>query len=998
MEQNDAQLIQQILQGDQDAFSPLIKKYQKGVHALVWRKIGDFHIAQEITQDAFLRAYQKLGTLKNHNQFPGWLYVIAANLSRDWLRKSRLPMESLDADDTNEVDKVSYSQYMVEKQEADADETRREVVKELLQKLPESERTVMTLHYLGEMTIKAVSEFLGVSQNTVKSRLSRARNRLKREEDVLQQNLGSFQLPDNMAENIMREVSRMPPIPTSVSKPVAPLALSAASAVLIFLLMGVGTQYLSRFQKSYSLDAVSEPTVEIIDAVFVLDSPAKPSIRTQAGSSDTPGKSPGAGQIPDESLFTTVPIDTSDVSTPRQQWVQTGGPQGGDVQNLFITSNGDFFARSGEALYRLTDDGQRWNLINSNTSFKGPWRMAEQNDILYVVSDTRVLTSTDKGKTWETLGTRPEGELIDILMTDEALYLGLADGVFRSVDAGKSWTSLKDGDLKNKKIRAITAIENTLFVGTDSGLYRLNSGGWKHLSVGEAKNIRALASDEHRLYAAVGEAVKNQNISLSFSMHAIEITTPLLYRSTDLGDSWQALDFIADTDSSSGMSLKINAQVNNSEAKVNIDTEIVASQENLIVLYSGRGYYSNDSGETWVTLDANASDIGDIFTLVSFNDNTFYKGGQFGIHRTTDAGKTWHQFSTGLVKTGVLNMVATHDVLYANMGRKLVTSSDSGETWTTVPGNFESLIGIVKSNNTVYVRGLEEMSVQLLHLSSENGRLTPVPGMPALKGPDYLDLMSKKIETDLLGAAGDKDKKDLEENNKLNSENIRLDTLTEDYSDIIDKSITQFLLGFFGSFAVSDTTYYMEYEQRLFKWEPGMAEWSDTGLIDEGEINYSYETSDDLSAFHFKFAVLGEVIYVGKRDGHLFQSFDKGQTWNDVTTDLPSPVTSFNAIVFAGSTVYVATDKGVTYSNDGTSWHATSDPEGTPLVIKKLAVDGTTVYGTNEQRVYQSKENSGVWKQVTPEIPVPVTSLAVGGSVLYVGTRDSGVLRFALDE
>ena len=64
MEQNDAQLIQRILQGDQEAFSPLVKKHQKGVHALVWRKIGDFHIAQEITQDAFLTAYKKTRNLE----------------------------------------------------------------------------------------------------------------------------------------------------------------------------------------------------------------------------------------------------------------------------------------------------------------------------------------------------------------------------------------------------------------------------------------------------------------------------------------------------------------------------------------------------------------------------------------------------------------------------------------------------------------------------------------------------------------------------------------------------------------------------------------------------------------------------------------------------------------------------------------------------------------------------------------------------------------------
>ena len=319
MQQSDAQLIQQVLQGNQEAFSPLVKKYQKGVHALAWRKVGDFHIAQELTQDAFLKAYRQLRTLKDHNAFSGWLYVIVARECLDWLRKNRIPMESLDTADSNEVDKVSYSQYVAEKQEAEADETRREVVKELLKKLPESERTVMTLHYLGEMTIKAISEFLGVSQNTVKSRLSRARNRLRKEEDVIQQNLGSFQLPDNLADNIMQEVSRIAPVPPAVSKPVAPLAISAASAVLIFLMMGVGTQYLSRFQKPYNLSATSEPTVEIIEAVFVVDSPAKPAVRSQAGSSAIPGKSPGAGQKPDDSLCATLPVDMREVSTPTPQ-------------------------------------------------------------------------------------------------------------------------------------------------------------------------------------------------------------------------------------------------------------------------------------------------------------------------------------------------------------------------------------------------------------------------------------------------------------------------------------------------------------------------------------------------------------------------------------------------------------------------------------------------------------------------------------------------------
>ena len=82
MEKNDVQLIQQILSGNEEAFTLLVEKHQKGVHALAWRKIGDFHIAEEITQDTFLQAYKKLSTLRNPNQFAGWLYVIANNLSQ----------------------------------------------------------------------------------------------------------------------------------------------------------------------------------------------------------------------------------------------------------------------------------------------------------------------------------------------------------------------------------------------------------------------------------------------------------------------------------------------------------------------------------------------------------------------------------------------------------------------------------------------------------------------------------------------------------------------------------------------------------------------------------------------------------------------------------------------------------------------------------------------------------------------------------------------------
>ena len=991
MEQKDAELIQRILQGDQDALSPLVKKYQKGVHTLAWRKIGDFHVAQEITQDTFLTAYQKLRTLKNHNLFAGWLYVIAANLCRDWLKKNRLPMDSLDITDANEVDKVSYSRYVAEKQKADADETRREVVKKLLQKLPESERTVMMLHYLGEMTINAISEFLGVSQNTVKSRLSRARNRLKKEEDIIQESLGSFQLPDSLAENIMQEVSRMSPVPPpAVSKPVAPLALSAASAVLLFLLMGVGTQYLSRFQKPYNFSATSEPTVEIIDAVFVIDSPAKPAVRSQAGSSAIPGKSPGAGQKSDESLVATLPIDTTEVSTPKPQWNQTKGPEGGNVQNLFVASNGDFYAEADTGLYRLADDKSRWGLVNANMPINGSSQMTEHNSILYIVSDEEVLTSIDRGETWNSLGARPEGQLIDLVITDGdpgaqadiIMYLGLAGGVFHSVDAGKSWTPVSD-QLVNKEIRAITAIENVVFVGTDSGLYRCNSEGCTLLPVGESDNIRAVVSAEHRLYVAVGEKAVNQDFGFALPARMIRKTPLSLHHSTDLGDSWQTLDFIktkTEPSSPSGMTIRVGPAApksdqngkggpEDSETKKTSIFKIVALEESLFVLDDENSYYSSDAGENWVTLDPNIPDRADVSMLVSLNAHTFYRNGKSGIYRTTDAGKTWDPFNAGLVKTAVTNLVSVQNVLYANVGGTLLTSSNAGESWTPVPSSLRNIINLARFNDLLYARGIEEMKLhpRLFRLSTGDNRLTPIPGMPILNEPDSAELMEERIKEAF--------------------------STTAQIKDIL----TELLVSIIGNFAVSGDTYYMEYKQRLFRWKTGTAEWVDTGLINEDELTIdmidSGNTPDSLPS---NLAVSGSSVYVGKWDGHLFQSFDEGNTWNDVTASLPFPVAHFRAVTFAGPTVYVATDKGVAYSSDGTDWHAATDTEGAPIIMARFAIDGTTLYGTSEQRVYQWKEDSGMWQQVAPEIPVPITSLAVDGSVLYVGTAGTGLLRFTL--
>ena len=211
MKSDDAELIQHVLDGNDDAFAQLMKKYQKPVQALAWRKIGDFHVAQEITQDTFLIVYKRLHTLKDHRQFAGWIYVIATRRCLAWLRKKRIRTQPLEDAETTMIQRDAYSKHVAEEHTRTAVEAQREVVRKLLAKLKESERTVMTLHYLGEMTVEEISRFIGVSTGTIKSRLRRARNRLQKEETMIREALEHFQISPNLTENVMQKISRIKP-------------------------------------------------------------------------------------------------------------------------------------------------------------------------------------------------------------------------------------------------------------------------------------------------------------------------------------------------------------------------------------------------------------------------------------------------------------------------------------------------------------------------------------------------------------------------------------------------------------------------------------------------------------------------------------------------------------------------------------------------------------------------------------------------------------------
>ena len=996
MVENDVQLIRRILSGDDAAFSILVQKYQKNVHALVWRKIGDFHIAEEITQDTFLRVYKSLATLKNPNLFAGWLYVIANRLCINWSQKNSPVMQSLEDTPMEEIEKSAYTHYLSEQCEVKASDRHSEIVQKLLQKLPESERTVVTLYYLGEMTAKEIAKFLGVSVNTIKSRIRRARERLRNEEELLiSKTLGSVQLPANLTESIMRQVANIKQTSTSVGNPLLPWAAFGAAAVLVMLLLGVSNQYLARFQQPYSFEAQSEPTIEIVDAPITLDSDAKPAVRNQAGRAFTPSKDNGNGSQVSE---TTSPTDTLEISPKfsTSEWTQTDGPQGGTALNIFATPEKTLYAVTHSGIYRLAANETVWTLIDTSVPIgESRMPMAAYGDTLYIVSTDEVFTSTDHGNTWQSLGSRPKGRALGVILVNEAqesrsqappaMYLTLQDrGVFRSVDAGAQWTLLNDG-LTDKDVSTVAAIGNTVFAATNSGLYRLDSGTWEQLSVAASEVIHSLVVHKNNLYVVTGHDLFTLGLLESRLQDDGQIirghnaSSSSIFHSANLGASWT----------------EITPKNKSPFVRTPTGIKLVVAGETLLLLGVAE-LRSTDSGQTWTDLgfDRNLFTLGS-FSTVAIDENTFYNVGTSGVYRTTDGGESWQPFMSGIAGTRMQDLVAFNDRLYMHTGSDVFQSTDGGTSWENVPvnaggvtlrsvkkgqsqGDFSLDSRLVVSDNTLYGIVPEEDDLRVFHLPISRDAFVPIHRVPSLaeRAQSFSLLTKEALPIELWTS--------VEEVEQVHS--------SDGHEENDSVPVTLYFMKKHwgaGGFAVSDETFYIECQRRLFSWEPGRREWRNTGLIDASE-----QPDGELDK-GFKLAVSAETVYVGKRDGALFQSLDGGDSWTDVTSSLPLRFTHFNEIIFVSTTVYVATDNGVLSSQNGEHWGVITDKTGTPIVIDRFAVNGTTVYGAGDTGVYRLE---GEWQQISPEVPGKVISLIVSNDRLYIATEQRGLFHISLEE
>ncbi len=174
--QKDKELIQQALAGSQLAYERLMERYYDSIYFMILRLVKNMSDAEELSQEAFAKAFSQLEKYDEQYAFSSWLFTIASNLSVDFLRKKKYNEISIDDDEllrdrTVEATQANPEEHFILKQEF-------KELKHRVESLKEQYRILLELRYFEEYTYEEIAQELDLPMGTVKTQLHRAKTQL----------------------------------------------------------------------------------------------------------------------------------------------------------------------------------------------------------------------------------------------------------------------------------------------------------------------------------------------------------------------------------------------------------------------------------------------------------------------------------------------------------------------------------------------------------------------------------------------------------------------------------------------------------------------------------------------------------------------------------------------------------------------------------------------------------------------------------------------------
>jgi RNA polymerase sigma-70 factor (ECF subfamily) len=175
----DGELVLTAVAGRESAFEELVRRYQRPIASYVYRMVGDYDAALDLTQEVFIKVYNSLDRYRSEFKFSTWIYKIAHNAAIDHLRRHSVRDQILTAGiDGSRSEIVIESRRLTPEQESEREERRSEI-ESVVQSLPAAYRELIVLRHSHDLSYDEIAEVTGLPLGTVKNRLFRAREAMR---------------------------------------------------------------------------------------------------------------------------------------------------------------------------------------------------------------------------------------------------------------------------------------------------------------------------------------------------------------------------------------------------------------------------------------------------------------------------------------------------------------------------------------------------------------------------------------------------------------------------------------------------------------------------------------------------------------------------------------------------------------------------------------------------------------------------------------------------
>jgi uncharacterized protein (TIGR03437 family) len=633
----------------------------------------------------------------------------------------------------------------------------------------------------------------------------------------------------------------------------------------------------------------------------------------------------------------------------------------GRVTSLVVNGSTIVAGIFGGGVYRSTNNGTLWTPANNGLTEPYLWSLLYVGNTLFAGTDgAGVFVSSDNGTTWSERGLTGNRVYALAAGSGGTVLAGTYNSIYRTSDAGLNWTRISSG-LSNLWVYSVVVSGTSIFTGTDDGAYRSTDNGSSWVRAGLKDSVvqvvtrtgnSVLASTGSLTYRSVDEGASWTEISGFFDYGQVNQVVQVgavylastesgLYRSTDNGANWAPYG--------SGLPQSTPGVAGPLYGLAVSGNSIFSGT------FASGVYRSNDAGATWTKMSTGLPTVDNenyTATVLAANNNVVFAGTDVGLFRSTDNGGMWSASSSGIGNSLVPAISQSGNAFYAGTLKKGVfRSTDNGATWTANGlGSVLEVFGIAGNGSSVFAGTTEGAFVlaeaALAWTESNNGLANRFINASVLDGSTFI-----------LGSTGGA-YRSVDDGKNWVAASSGLPPAAD---------VRALVKGGAGTFAgVSGSGVYLSTDQgQTWAARPN-------GL-----------TNNQVNAL----AADGGTAYVGT-EGGVFRSTDGGQNWSLINNGLTR--TRVLSLTAGPAGILAGTDAGLFRFSTGTNtWSAAAGGLIDQYIVSLgAAPDGATLLAGTTSGLFRSTNQGQNWTRVDRGISerTIVLSLLAAGNKLLAGT------------